>query len=299
MNKNSYITSTYNHTCKNVYVVAHDMSIILVYIININKYTKHTTHFPKIIWTYWQSNIPPTITKCIQTWRKHNPSYTINVLSRSNISKYLPSVDFLEMKGNDSITREADLVRLNILARHGGFWMDASLITTAPLDWIQERCKDTNIEYFGYYLENWITDDRFPVVENWFFACIPNSPFVNAWLVEFMRIHDFTNVDAYIESIRQDTNMQGIPPDLQNYLAMHVAAQRVLQSNLQGQWRTDVISATRNGPFTYLANNEWDSEKAVMSLCTNNNIEESKIIKFRGVERDFVTKHMDHLGCIF
>ena len=208
--------------------------------------------------------------------------------------QYLPDVDIVAMVGNDSVTRESDLVRLHILAQYGGFWMDASTVCYKPLDWIQER--GNNSQYFGFYLDGWTSDVRYPVIENWFFACVPRSSFVQAWLAEFMRINEFTTVNDYVASVKQDTNVQGIPLDLQNYLAMHIAAQRVLQN--QGPWTgLDVISATQEGtgPLYYLAKNGWDTEKAVDNLCDSL----TQLIKFRGAERNAAVNRIDKLGCIF
>ena len=49
-----------------------------------------SNQIPKIIWTYWNNDtLPEFIEKCINTWKKHNPTYKINVVTPSNLKDYL------------------------------------------------------------------------------------------------------------------------------------------------------------------------------------------------------------------
>ena len=88
---------------------------------------------PKIIWTYWNSDdvLPDFIERCIQTWRDKNPDYEIIVLNDSKLSDYLSSDEVRKIKGwkyNDCVQKHSDLVRLFILSKYGGIWLDASIV---------------------------------------------------------------------------------------------------------------------------------------------------------------------------
>ena len=272
------------------------LCILLVFLILI--FTSHEYYtdydpFPKIIWTYWiEEDIPPLVSKCIETWKIHNPTYKINILSRKNINQYI-SIDITKLPRNDSPARESDFVRLNILSKYGGFWIDASSICRKSFDWIQER--SLNKEFFGYYISNFTTDDRYPVIESWFFACKKNSKFVKLWSDEFMKLNNFDSVDDYVNNIKIDTDIQNISsPD---YLAIHIAIQRVLQ--IYGPWNDiELISATdaRDGPLYYLQQTDWNSNKAIISLCEQEKEKQTSIIKFRGSERETAENNMN---CLF
>lgn len=274
--------------------------VLFYYLMHSNKnetYASSST-FPRIIWTYWATpNIPPFVTNCINTWRKHNPSYTINIVTRENLYQYT-DLDIVHMKANDSPARESDFVRLAILVRYGGFWIDASTICTRPLDWIQTRCVDK--QFFAYFLPGFTTDARYPVIESWMFACVPNSPFVRLWRDEFMRTNTFDSISAYVESVKSSgVDLQNI--SMPEYLAIHLAAQKTLQ--LLGPWNDlEIVSATQPdiGPFYFLDQHGWNSDDAVAALCAaSSSSVATALIKFRGMDRKTIEQRPDVLNCLF
>ena len=239
--------------------------------------------FPKTIWTYWKSkDLPPIIVKCIESWSKYNPSYKIHVVSDQNIQSFLPGFDVNALKHNDAPARESDFVRIHLLSKFGGFWLDSSIICTKSLDWIQKRSHGK--EFFGFYIPNFTTDERYPVIENWCFACIPNSTFVTNWRDEFMRINSFKLVDDYVRDVEvtHKIDLQNLP--MKNYLAMHVAVQKVLQT---GQQKETLSLMNTNdpdfGPYTYLNSNGWDTKIAIQELLKGNYV--TPLIKMRGDDR--------------
>jgi len=197
------------------------------------------SRIPSTIWAYWDGDVPPLVQKCIQSWKKHNPTYEIIVLNKGSLSKYLPKVDFAKMKHvNDSVQRFSDFVRVHVLAEHGGMWIDASTICQAPLDWIQKIQQQDNVEFVGYFTYNMTLPkwrDASPALENWAFACVPHSQFMQDWRDEMMKITTYDHIKEYSRHVVQNENIdpQRIPgaPDDIDYFAMHLAAQRVLQPN--------------------------------------------------------------------
>lgn len=193
---------------------------------------------PSTIWAYWDGDVPPLVQKCIESWKKNNPTYEIIVLNKGNLSTYLPKVDFAKMKHvNDSVQRFSDFVRVHVLAEHGGIWIDASTICQAPLDWIQQL---DNVEFVGYFTDNMTLPkwrETSPVIESWAFACIPHSPFMQDWRDEMMKITTYNEIKDYSRHVvhNEGTDPQKIPgaPDDIEYFAIHLAAQRVLQPHPQ------------------------------------------------------------------
>jgi hypothetical protein len=289
--------------CVYVIIIACCCALALAYFAFPNERYTVNTSIPRIIWAYWQDTtvsntsnvISPIVQKCIATWRKYNPDYTINIVNRQNLNTFI-DVDIVGLKNNDSMTRESDFVRLHLLKKYGGIWLDASTICTRSLDWIIDTCNTKQCQFFGYYLSDWTTNDKFPILENWMFACVPRSNFVVNWCDEFMRINTFLTVDEYIASVRLDTDLQGL--QIPNYLAMHAAAQRTLQ---HGSY-TDlyIISATKdNGPLSYLSDSDWKTPKAINSLCGNNRYKSMPLIKMRGAERSYLESNVGQGSCLF
>lgn len=272
-------------------------------IINGKNSTEYDLNFtdskiPNIIWTYWDSNIPETVNKCINTWRNYNPTYTIIVLNKDNLSTYLPEVDFINIKNIESPQHFSDMVRLCILAKEGGIWCDASIICLSSYDWIHQLQQKYNSEYVGYYLNSFTLKKylkKSPVIENWFFACIKDSKFVSDWKNEYLLMTTYNNRLEYINDvILFDIDIQKI--NNPEYLTMHVSAQKVLQYN-NHQYKLVLLEAEEDA-YKYLIFNSWNSTTAVKSIIEsfdnelnkidNNDLFDTNIIKLRKCERSIL-----------
>ena len=75
------------------------------------------------------------------------------------------------------------------------------------------------------------------------------------------------------------------------YLAIHVAAQKVLQVD---KYPLDslILRKAEDGPFKYLTETGWDSEKAINFAC-NNKKYQGPIMKMRGPERAALESKID------
>lgn len=114
--------------------------------------TTAPTAFPKIIWTCWwqgEQNLPPVVKKCIESIRKHCPDFELRVISADNMRDYIELPDYImqkHQKGYISRTHLADILRLSLLEKYGGIWMDATIFLTAPLPEII-----INSPFFSYH----------------------------------------------------------------------------------------------------------------------------------------------------
>ncbi len=239
---------------------------------------------PHCIWTYWDTDTPPSlVTWCIDSWKKHNPSYQIIVLKPSNLKEYLDT-DVLSFPLANTPQRTSDFVRIHVLAQHGGIWADASLLMNAPLDWIHEPKAD-----LVCYSIDRIHAINTPVLENWFLACIPKCDFMVKWRDEFVTINRFSGGEAYLDDLRKrSVNLDTI--FCTAYLTMHAAAQYVLQKgNSSSVLR--VLDA-REGPYKHMRFNTrpLSFEDSLGNLLSD---PIQPIIKFRGIDRAFLNDHPD------
>jgi hypothetical protein len=257
-------------------------------IVTIEKFdVSHT--IPAQIWTYWNSDTitSPVVLDCIQTWRQHNPGYTINVLGPTRATQLL-GFNPKELRMNDGPTRESDIVRSNILQRYGGVWIDATIYMTAPLIFKGQY------EFYGYKIHKFTSKPGIPVVENWFFATVPQGRFITAWRDEFMKAERFQSIKDALNDLR----MQGVMFDnipIQEYLFMHICAQKVLQQD-PSLLTSMSLQIAEETAFKYLVANDWNDVKGLESLCRGENIE--PLIKFRGGERKYLEDHLDVFECI-
>jgi hypothetical protein len=278
------------------------VAILSIFVYHLIEYLKKFEGFtlqqeiPKIIWTYWhEEKLPDIIQKCIATWKQHNPTYEINILNDKNLSKYLPDISFDKYKFATTHQRKSDMIRLNILAKYGGVWSDASIIMNKSLD---DLFVNKTAEFIGYYIELFTTNHDYPVIENWFFACKPNTKFINTWRDVFLTINNYETVEEYVAHMKINTDFQNI--DDPNYLSMHIAAQYVLQNMMSIDEIKSrlLLQKAEDGPFKYLVDNNWQTEQSIDSLC-NSRSDDIIFDKLRGIERGFIENNPDKYKCLF
>lgn len=156
--------------------------------------------------------------------------------------------------------------------------------------------KKTDCDTVGYYIDGFTKPEYLsfsPVIENWFFACVPGSKFVSEWKDEFMRTAQFNKIDDYIKDVKNNKiDLQKI--DAPTYLTMHVSAQKILQIN-KDKYNIVLFSATTS-PFKYLVDTNWKPIKAIEVLVSEETAKEYykyPIVKLRGPERSIAEKMED------
>ena len=243
---------------------------------------------PKIIWTFWHdNNYPLFVKKCFKSWSKHNPTYKINIITNDNFSNYLDE-DINNYKHMDFIQRKSDFIRILLLKKYGGVWIDASILCTGSLDSILDGHK-----YAGYYLDSFTIDKRYPIIENWFIAAEKNNDFINLWAEEFLKINNYDTIEDYLSYTKSFNLKENI--SIKNYLTMHVSAQMALQTKNYDISNLYLLKA-EDGPYKYLVNGRWDGSKSLNLLCSTNDWSKP-IIKFRSHERKLIEQSIDLLQC--
>eukprot|EP00930_Biecheleria_cincta_P018175 TRINITY_DN14248_c0_g1_i1.p1 TRINITY_DN14248_c0_g1~~TRINITY_DN14248_c0_g1_i1.p1 ORF type:complete len:525 (+),score=118.64 TRINITY_DN14248_c0_g1_i1:24-1598(+) len=97
---------------------------------------------PKILWSFWE--VRPTsepiiqdfVKLCTSTWSLNNPNWEVRILNTTTVKKWLGPSDLPEGFDNLSVqlAHKADIIRLALLAKYGGVWLDATSILLQPLD---------------------------------------------------------------------------------------------------------------------------------------------------------------------
>jgi hypothetical protein len=151
-----------------------------------------TRHVPKpltrTIWTLWFQGLdeaPWIVKACIDSWIRLNPDWQVVVLDVNNLSNYIQLDLSDEILANLSLAHQSDLIRLQLLARYGGLWVDATTLCMEPLDrWIDASCGS------GFFAFQRPGRDR--LIANWFMASEKDSLLV-VRLYEKLRTYWITN----------------------------------------------------------------------------------------------------------
>lgn len=257
-------------------------------LISIHSKVVEKIELPKNIWMYWEGNIPELVARCIDVIKEKNPDFTVTILNSSNVEQFC-DVEYYGLE-NISHQHKADLLRLNLLYKFGGIWLDASTILNRDLNWIEELMKEQNAELFSYYRAKNTTMPKYPVMENWLIAATKGNEFIKAWLDELLRANQL-GAKQYIQHIKEnDVNAQEIFQDIGNleYLFAYVACQKVMriyQPNLV------VVDCDQNA-LMYQVRDRWVKEKILIDLAINVRPKsEPYLIKLARKERNYLYKY--------
>ena len=213
------------------------------------------TAIPRILWSYWQGGTPPLLVqRCFDHWRRLHPHFEIRILDERGVLRYLPAIP--AALDGASAAKRADWIRLELLRRHGGIWLDASTILTQPLDWVLQEQARTGADFVGYYLQQYTSVPQRPVVENWFMAAPPGSPFIEDLQREFTQEVIARTGEQYIAHLQaQGLYAQALQHiDMPAYLTMHLALQVILLRG--GSYRLG-LSPAESGPYFLHVQGRW------------------------------------------
>ena len=133
-----------------------------------------TSPLPKRLWLYWhqgEAEAPRLVAQCLQTWRDHNPGWDVQVLDAATLPAEVTLDDLPE---DISLQALSDVLRLRLLRRYGGVWVDATAYCVRPLDdWLPPLLSS------GFFAFTLPAHDR--LIGSWFLAASPGAPLIETW----------------------------------------------------------------------------------------------------------------------
>lgn len=133
----------------------------------------------RVVWQYWEdsSEYPygiPYIEMCQRSVDIHSASgigYKIIRLNNNNIKDYLDDINPLifKAKSDSRLEQKTNYLKVKILCKYGGIWLDSDSVVVGPLDSIFDILD--NIDFYGYCIN--------PTV--WAFACKPRTTIIKKW----------------------------------------------------------------------------------------------------------------------
>lgn len=104
-----------------------------------------------IMWWQGYENAPEIVKKCIESILRSRGRHNVILLDSNNVMQYISMPEHILEKykeGNISISAFSDLIRVTLLAEHGGIWCDATLFMTKEFDKHLYQCK-----FYGVHME--------------------------------------------------------------------------------------------------------------------------------------------------
>ena len=90
------------------------------------------------IWTmWWQGEMPELVKMCISAMKVHSGGKQVIVLTEKNYRNYIEIPEYITKKiekGLISLTHLSDIVRMCVLEKWGGCWLDATVLPIRNID---------------------------------------------------------------------------------------------------------------------------------------------------------------------
>ncbi len=135
------------------------------------------------IWAAWfqgRSVAPESVKRILHLWEAFNPDHELHVIEQSEADAILQKLGIRQDRISPQIT--SDLVRLWLLNEHGGTWVDATVLPSAPLDtWLPALREPAGLFAFAS------TGDPNHLLQTWFISASPGNVLIEMFLMEFSR----------------------------------------------------------------------------------------------------------------
>lgn len=151
---------------------------------------------PKIVWWCWfqgEEKAPELAQICLASVREVSFDYKVTVVTDENLAQYIEIPENIQQKYKAGIIRPAtysDIVRLLLLAKYGGVWIDASVLCT------NKRIKEViEREPFFAFRNDVLSNNEAIRISSWFLSAVPNAPLVvdtAAMMLDYWENYDFT-----------------------------------------------------------------------------------------------------------
>lgn len=188
------------------------------------------------IWVAWfqgEENAPILVKKCLESIRSNFPDREVVILTEDNFKEYVDIPEYILnklKKGYITYTHFSDILRLELLSKYGGTWIDATVLITS---------KDVpkfimNSDLFMYQILKPGLDGHPTRISSWFMTASTNNCIIELtrallyrywkkkkFLMDYFLIHDF--IELAIERYPEEWNkVVPVSSEIPHILLMHI-----------------------------------------------------------------------------
>ena len=99
------------------------------------------------VWVCWwqgEETMPKIVKACFASVKRHSGTHPVILITKDNVNNYIAIPSHIMKKVDErkiSITHLSDIIRMLLLAKHGGLWLDATVFVTGEINF-------TNLPFF-------------------------------------------------------------------------------------------------------------------------------------------------------
>lgn len=201
------------------------------------------------VWICWFQGIeqaPVLVQKCYQSVKENLTDRDVVLITTENMIDYVNFPDNILDKWNRGLithTHMTDLLRLELLIKYGGMWLDATVLCTEKRDNIPDFYFDSDL--FMYQLLKPGRDGHAQLISSWLISAKSNNKLLmavrylcyeywneNTEMLDYFLLHDFISI--VLESFPEDW-MKIIPKD---NATPHVLLLRLFEQYDKRMWES-------------------------------------------------------------
>lgn len=225
--------------------------------------------YSNVIWICWlqgEDNAPAMVKACINSIRTNITDRQIILLNNNNVNSFVTFPDYIQHKVNKRIisrTHFSDLLRLELLTRYGGTWIDATVL-----------CTTNNIPSFYFDSDLFFFQTLKPgknglstYMSSWFITSKPNNKILeatkylcylywkkNKYQIDYFLLHHFMSM---VLDFYEDDWKKVIPKDNST---PHILLLRLFDKYDETLWANIVVQT----PFHKLSYKFSDSQSKIV-----------------------------------
>lgn len=170
-----------------------------------------------IIWICWfqgLENAPDIVKLCVESIKRNFINYEVIILTEDNFRDYISFPTIIEKRlaqKQITLTHLSDLLRLELLIKYGGIWIDSTVFITDG--YIPTEILDSDLFMFQELKPG--SDGHSLPISSWFIVSKPNHPILlatrallyeywkrNRSLIDYFLLHHFINISKeYFEQL--------------------------------------------------------------------------------------------------
>jgi hypothetical protein len=199
----------------------------------------------KHIWICWWDGIgsmPPIVKACYNSVLKYSGDYTVHLITRDNFGDFISIPEHVLEKvnaGTMTVTHFSDIIRMSLLAKHGGLWLDATILVT---DTVQ-------LEDMPFFTIKWEYGGEDAPKRRWTGNCIGGIKnnilfeFVREFLCEYWEKYD-EMIDYFLYDYTIAVAYHSIPQIQRMIDNVRISDQQfyALQDNLEKEVNVDFLN---------------------------------------------------------
>lgn len=178
--------------------------------------TRNESHIIFTSWLQGYDVAPPIVQKCLDSIKQFSGSNTVINITKKNLKEYvdIPSIIINKWKlGQISNAHFSDLLRVALLDKYGGIWIDATVMLFAP---IPEYITESSL----FFYQSSFLESEDPGISNWLigskyagnlFVHALHVTLINYWqqnsiVEDYYLFHDFAILLAQQDMLRDEWN---------------------------------------------------------------------------------------------